>query len=200
MSSGDGGQFTAIIPTYNSDGTVGKYTVFQTFCVDTSHYFTPGQTYNYVISDQTSYGKGNYISIGTAYLYNDFINHTLPGYSFAGGTSQNTDAGLLQSVLWALQGESWQNSQNYVNSSNPFYNDIIKEFGSLQAAEAASDGAYGVEALDIYDSSGDACQSQLIEVASPVPEPSTIWAGLLIIIPLGVGVFRSFQKSRSLVV
>ena len=156
-SYGDGGQFTAAT---SDNGT------FETFCVDTSHYFTPGDTYTYTIGNQTYDGSGNYLTAGTAYLYSQFLGNTLPGF-----TENPTDAGLLQYTIWGLQNESTTD----FNSSNPFYVDILNEFGSITSAQTNSAGSYGVSVMYLTDGNGNTCQSQLIETKT-VPDSSNTLA------------------------
>jgi len=187
-SSGNGGQFTGI---YVSDvnNTLEPNTSFQTFCIDTTHSFYPGSVYHYTIGNQTYDGSGNNISLGTAYLYYSFINHTLPGYTFNGGTAQLNSAGLLQDVLWGLEGESSGNSLSYFNSSNPFYNDVLDHFGTIQAAQVDANGFYGVQVLNLYDDCGIG-QSQLTINTRwnppTVPENGTLLvSSFLLLIPIG---------------
>ncbi len=157
-SYGDGGQFTA---TTSDNGT------FQTFCVDTSHYFTPGGTYNYTIGNNQTYdGSGNYLTAGTAYLYSQFLGNTLPGF-----TENANDAGLLQDTIWGLQNELTTD----FDSSNPFYVDILNEFGSIASAQTNSAGSYGVSVMYLTDDDNNICQSQLIETKT-VPDSSNTFA------------------------
>lgn len=188
-SSGDGGQFTAQPVNKNGQATGPS---FQTFCVDVSHTFNPGQQYSTTVGQSTYNGSGNNISIGTAKLYSSFCNGNLPGYSFGGGASQLTDAGLLQDVIWGLEGEQFGNSQSYVNSHNPFYNDVVNWFGSFDAAKVDANGAFGVSVLHLTDSNGGIAQSQLID---SVPEPGQFIAcGALAICGLGVYIARRNMK------
>jgi hypothetical protein len=185
-SSGVGGQFTAQPVNKNGQSTGPSY---QTFCVDVSHTFNPGQEYSTTVGQSTFNGSGNNISIGTARLYSSFRNGTLAGYSFSGGSSQLTDAGLLQDTIWALEGESEGNSLSYMNNKNPFYNDVVGWFGSFDAAKVDANGAFGVGVLHLADNNGGIAQSQL----TTVPEPGQLIAcGVLAF--CGVGVYIARRK------
>jgi len=52
---------------------------------------------------------------------------------------------------------------------------------------------YGPAGATIIDSLPDAAQPTL----APVPEPSTVVAGLLMLLPLGAGAFRALRKERT---
>ncbi len=168
-SYGDGGQFTAVTDV---NGT------FQTFCVDTSHQFTPSSTYYYTIGNQTYNGSGNYISIGTAYLYSSFLNGTL-GY-----TPSLTSAGFLQNAIWSLEGEtSWM-------ENNPYYNILLSVYGTIDAARANANGAYGVGVMYLTDRSGcQTYQSQLIQTRCSVPERGT-WIVSLMLFVVMFAIYR----------
>ena len=181
-----GGEFQAIT---GGNGT------FQTFCIDTHHSFTPGKSYNYTISSHTTTGN---ISVGTAWLYNEFLNKTLVGYNFKGGRDERDDATLLQAVLWKLEGMSHDNSSSLCNNSNPFYKAVTDEFGSFTKAQHDSGGAYGVYVMNLYSGTNPNCnpaQSQLVRVC--VPEPATVAAGVLMLLPLGVSAFRIVRRKKA---
>jgi len=150
-SYGSGGQFTAVT---SGNGT------FQTFCIDTSHEFTPGTSYNYSIGNYTYVGSGNQLTIGVAYLYNSFLEGNLNGYQYGDANS----AGSLQNVIWSLQNESYGNSEASFVSGNPFYNDLITQFLTINNAELSSNGAYGIEVMNLYDCNNNQIQSQLVSV------------------------------------
>src|SRR5580658_7707016 len=90
-SYGDGGEFNAVpnatLLSFNPTlAGYSPYTAnlnlsagspnFQTFCVETEEYFTPGDTYNvvasYEILPDDQFPSGNPITMGTAWLYSQF--------------------------------------------------------------------------------------------------------------------------------
>ena len=167
MSAGSGGQFTAVT---SDNGT------FQTFCVDVNHEFTPGTTYNYTVGNQTYMGSGDYLSVGTAYLYSQFLNGNLAGYNY----SDPNSAGSLQNVIWSLQNETFGNSQASFVAGNPFYNDVVIQFGNIVNAELPAGGTYGVDVMNLYDVNCNQVQSQLVLV----PEHGSLFVSLFLLIPL----------------
>ncbi len=192
-----GGEFKAVT---SGNGT------FQTFCIDVGHDFYPGRTYNYTLSQQTFVGSGNNISIGTAWLYSQFLNGTLSGYNYTDGSANTSSATKLQSVFWGLENSSYGSSLSYFNNSNPFYSAVVTEFGSLAAAEAdaGANNIYGVEVMNLYsgnDPSKNLAQSQLVRVPLPptasVPEPSTIVAGALLLLPLSISAVKILRRKQA---
>ena len=184
---------------------------FETFCIDPSHSFTTGKKYNYTISQNTTdpnisytYNKWgqktkvttvNYISIGTAFLYSEFLDNDF-------GTWSSSKSTLLQNTFWALEGEI-SNISSILNTGNMFYNDLIAQFGSIGNAEkdAGADNIYGVAVMNLYDpKTGALAQSQLVRCYTPpvvsVPEPSTVVAGALLLLPLGVSVLKVLRRKQ----
>ncbi len=187
-----GGEFTAVSTpgldaAYMYTGsqvvqTVGGNVGFQTFCLQTSVDFYPGNTYNYLAASLNTVGSpqnGIPLSAGVAWLYGEFAQGKLNGYDYANsgtGTTtaglsatRQTDAGALQAAIWALMGEAVYGDGKYVTptaANNIFYADALNEFGgSLALADAsvtaASYGLYNVGILNLSDSSGSA-QNQLV--------------------------------------
>jgi hypothetical protein len=192
-----GGEFKAVT---SANGT------FQTFCIDVGHSFKSGKTYDYTISQQTYANSGNNISIGTAWLYSQFLDGALTayGYHYTDGSQNVYSATLLQSVLWGLEGEHYGTSANYFNINNPFYNAVVSKFGSLSLAEvdAGANNIYGVAVMNLFatNNTSQLAQSQLIRIPitkKPVPEPSTIVAGALLLLPLGVSALRIVRRKQA---
>ncbi len=197
-----GGEFKAVT---SANGT------FQTFCIDVSHSFKSGTTYDYSISQQTYAGSGNSISIGTAYLYNQFLDGTLNGYNYTDGSGNISSATLLQNTFWALEGEI-SSSSVFVNS-NPFYLDLLSAFSGITTAQkllnaeanAGANNIYGVAVMNLFatNNPNQLAQSQLVRVPLPgthtsVPEPSTIVAGALLLLPLGVSALRIVRRKQAM--
>jgi hypothetical protein len=206
-----GGEYTAVT---SSLGT------FQTFCLELNVNFTPGNQYNYIINTGAVPGdtgadaynqkpltgpvatSGPYnmdnISIGTAWLYSQFRAGTLKDSS-GGAYSTASDEGVLQQAFWYLEDEenstSPDNGQTIVGDQSN--NTFIKKAESalnmtLAQLEADSNGAYGVVALNLYDGSGNFAQNQL----AMVPEPATIVAGALLLLPFGLSTLRILRRTR----
>jgi len=185
---------------------------FDTFCVSIDTTFTPGTSYNYAISPTIVVTSGdppglNYVTVGTAYLYNQFL-HNNPNYA---GVA-NADA--VQATIWYFQnllftaasggsaGGTWDQEDGA--NLTTLINGPAGNNGILQEVEAAThlslsqllangNGAYGVEALNLYDSTGAAHQPQLIEV----PEPTTMISGALLLLPFGASTLRILRRNRA---
>ena len=186
---------------------------FETFCIDPSHSFTTGKTYNYTISQNTTdpnvskigrktVYKDNFISIGTAFLYSQFLDGNL------GDGWTKSDSTLLQQTFWALEGEI-SNVSSILNTGNTFYNDLITQFHNISAAEAdaGEDNIYGVAVMNLYsirNGKTTLAQSQLVRIPTcpppvSVPEPSTIVAGALLLLPLGVSALKILRRKQATV-
>jgi len=193
-SYGVGGEFTAKIvdsatgPDLNSNlayyddttSNIGDYDPsFQTFCLEYTEYFNTNTLYNVTISDRAINGGagagpgGDPISVGTAWLYQQFATGALDNYNYA--PDRSTSAQYLQEIIWYLESEIPLSS---ISGSNPFDEMLITQFGSINNAMANNNGTYSVAVLNIYGLNGCLRQDQLILV----PEPSTLillGAGLL---------------------
>ena len=210
-SSGSGGEFNAVttggsfLADYAASTStgVGAGTGFETFCIDASHYWYSGVTYSATLGSTTYAGSGNQISLGTCYLYSQFAAGTLSGYNYSTfGTARKTSAGLLQNTLWALEGEI--SSAGIFVTGNAFYNDLISTFGTIANAEGnAGTNNFGVAVLQL-SCSGVIGQSQLVETVppsqshsqTPIPEPSTVIAGVLLLLPFGVSTLRILRRNK----
>ena len=159
---------------------------FNSFCLERNEYINLGSTYSYTVSDRTDgglSGPNDPISIGTAWLYSNFRNGGLAGYSST--TSQQTD---LQNTIWYLEGEltslgnlSWLNlAQSTLGGSVNLFSD--------------ANGAYNVGVWNLFDANGGHAQSQLGAV--PVPETSTWVTGLALLLPFGASTLRVLRPNK----
>lgn len=159
--SASGGEFKLVT---DSNGT------FNSFCIEHNEFVSLGGTYTYSISGGAI--AGGYtgatagtdpISIGSAYLYRNFIDNTLSGYTHS-AANQND----LQNAFWWLEGELGvaQNNPSYDPSTNPFLTAAKTALSkaSLSDLQADSSGAYGVYAMNMYNSDGTKAQDQLIAI------------------------------------
>ncbi len=168
----------------------GSFTAFDTFCIEMNQYINVGSTYSYTIANGSDGGVNSPnltpVSIGTAWLYSQFRNGTLPG--FTGTEAQQTD---LQNAIWYCQGELSSLGQNQ------WLTDAENSLGRSQTGLLANgNGAYGVDVWNLYDPcSGAQCQSQL--GIQTVPEPATWWVSLFILLPFGLATLKSFRRDAT---
>jgi hypothetical protein len=174
-----GGEFNAVT---TPDSFLSSYATaaiinggFETFCVETTVFFTPGVSYSYTLANQDSQGRA--LSKGAAYLYYEFGKGLLSDYNYlsTGSPSRNTDAGELTAAIWWFQGNQtggsgFRTSGNI--TSDPFYTDAITALGGSTAAFDANNGFYGVEILQLTDASGHCKQNQLV-LTPPTTVPET---------------------------
>jgi len=202
-----GGEFTAAANANPSSAGLGT---FQTFCIEDSEMIGLGASYYYRINSgaiaggvsgvdaidaATGMPKDN-ISIGTAWLYSQFRAGTLAGY--AAGLPGN--AGVLQDAIWMLEGEYGPTATVHTyDPTNPYLVAAKAALGMTDAQlQADSNGAYGVVSLNLYtslDQNGNPtglAQDQL----AIVPEPTTIIAAALLVLPFGVSTLRFRRKQR----
>jgi len=180
----DGGEFTALtapasFAQFYAPSTrvaMGSQTGFQTFCVEADVYFWPGVTYDYTLGNVDS--QGRLLTEGAAYLYSQFAQGVLSGYDFNnnGAVSRSQDAGLLQSAIWYLQGgQSGGGSFGFGGAGNPFY-DLAATALGVNVGTAASPDQFGVQIMELRDSSQNAYQNQLVYSGDPVPDHgTTLW-------------------------
>ena len=182
---------------YNS-GLIGQ-TYFQTFCIEYNEEFSPGTSYGVAISSRAMNGgeppNGDPLSIGTAWLYNQFAAGTLSGYNYTYGTSsRENSAGALQQAIWWLEGENNGVRNSFINTAEEaLYGGL---HGSAQDALIVGDanGAYGVVALNL--GAPGQVQDQLF-IDKPVPEPTTMIVGALLLLPFGASTLRILRKNRA---
>ena len=175
--------------THATDGSSWGYSsglngqlYFQTFCIE-SMVYTPGVSYSVTPSPT--------ITIGTAYLYSQFAAGTLSGYNYTYGSGRSTAAGALQQAIWWLEGQT-----GGVNNSFVALAESALSLNDTTILNNAA-GAYGVVALDLGGS--DPAQDQLAVDAAvvPVPEPTTVVAGALLLLPFGVSALRILRRNRT---
>jgi hypothetical protein len=211
-SYSDGGEFNAVpnAALLSVNPTLAGYTAltadlaagnpnFQTFCIETGEYFYPGTTYNVTISQKILYDGGQFpngepITTGTAWLYSQFAAGTLSGYDY-NDSGRAASAGDLQQAIWYLQGEE-ASLVNGGADGTAFFNTAVTALGG--AVNYAANGAYGVVALNLWDSSNNGAQDQLMVVPGPssVPEPSAVSFGLLFLLLPGMYKVRAFIRRQ----
>lgn len=194
----DGGEFTA----NTSQNFLGSYAStavlnggFETFCVQSTVDFYSGNTYSYVLTNTDSAGQP--LTLGAAYLYQEFATGNLAGYDYLNTDPTNTrltDAGELQLALWTLQGQTVPSGFPSL-STDPFYNLAITDLGGTSAAFADNNGTYGVDIIQLYDANGAPAQAQLVLT----PEPPTIllfvFAGILMVLFNRRKMLRGLQQA-----
>ena len=220
-----GGEFTAvlsgnsslsstILSQYSPNAVVtlnNGQTGFETFCTEYTVEFTPGTTYSASIGSTIVSGSGNApLAQGVAWLYMQFATGNLAtyastqfgssyssgDYNYSVGSSRETCADELQNAIWYLQGEvSGQ-------GTDPFVELVEKVFGNLSTAEESTTATgasnFGVDVLNLCGTNNSTAfaQDQLVYVGA-VPEPSTIAAGAMLLLPLGWTTVRALRSRKN---
>jgi hypothetical protein len=154
--SGVGGEFQVTGPTAD------PYQ-FETFCVEQTEYFTPGNQY-YIggISNVTRSG-GLSLNEKVAYLYTMFRQGTLSGYS-----NDAVDAGLLQNAIWAFMADA-----GAVNAGNEFM--VLANANVGTGHGTGWTGMGNVVVLNLYSTSTNGTYSgNAQDQLALVPEPSSM--------------------------
>ena len=232
-TSSYGGEFSAVVTggaNYASQySSLAKTTVdvngqnttgFQTFCVEMSTSFQPGQTYSSTIGNSIVSSSGSTpLTVGVAWLYMEFATGGLAtagntyglgsaDYDYTTGTGRETSADELQDAIWYLQNEVnssdvniTQNNLYKFNLSNPtsdpFLQLVEDKFGSkYDESDAVYGNNFGVQVLNLYTTNSD-CQTVYAQdqlIYCPVPEPANFAAAAMLLLPLGLTALRTFRK------
>lgn len=168
----------------------GTGLTYTTFCIEYTEHFTFGSTYSAKLnSGSVAGGAGGAqngfdpISVGTAWLYRQWTDGKI-------NASLGSD---VQKAIWALENEQ---PDNYLFGTirslleAQFLTTDISVF-----RKDATVGEFGVYALNVNDGYTRA-QDQLVAVPVAVPEPSTMAAGALLLLPFGVGILRSLRRNK----
>jgi len=156
---GWGGEFAAsasgltLSPAYNNllDTNVAAGS-FVTFCIELNQDISAATAYNYTVSNSLDFTSTSTeaLTIGTAYLYSQFVDGTLSGYTYPTQAQLNaaaptTTTGMntaqissmnLQDAFWDLQGETLGSDNDNLtvidsasSLSNPFIQLVAQQFG-----------------------------------------------------------------------
>lgn len=177
-----GGEFRATIVS-DLTGVVGPS--FLTFCLEKNENLLGNNAvYNAIISDSANLGglgggSPDPLSLGTAYLYSQFRQGLL-----ATPVDSDVRGGLFQQAIWALEDEEAAPAAG----ANLYY-DLAK---TVAGWNTDANGAYGVVVLQLYGPNGDLRQ----DVLGIVPEPTTVMAGALLLLPFAASTIRILRKKR----
>lgn len=206
FQNGVGGEFNAATMPFGSSPNLGS---FATFCIEDGEFIgqPPSGPYTYTINtgavtggpgaNATDSAPGHTgltmdnVSIGTAWLYSQFSAHTLTldtGLGTYFDANREANAGELQQAIWFLEDEAPGVDNGYVALVQTALGNL-----TLPQVEADSNGAYGVVALNLFDSNGNLAQDQLAVNPQlvPAPEPATTACFML-----GLGAWACFQRLK----
>ena len=214
------GQLTITAPNYPPDQAgpylvynltpstgVTPASSFQTFCIGSQVDYSPGSSYGYQISSTvqpSAVGAPGYVTWGTAWLYNQFLNGAWSlGGNLNSVAAPSAESDGLQVAIWDLQNQSLNNitfssgtSLSAIDSwATYFLESATNAAGSGVNVGGNAAGAFGIYALNMYSDSGVPTDSLNVPYAQPelvrvIPEPGTVFAGILMLVPLGLSILR----------
>jgi hypothetical protein len=163
---------------------------FQTFCVERNEYITPNTTFDVTLNNTTMFSAIP-LTIGAAYLYQQFAMGTLAGYNYSNSPLGSRAFGThgsayeLQQAIWYFMGEySFNPYNNYMNGTvavpaNPLnaYTGTAVQILNLWAPGQPHDPAHSFQ--------------DLLVLTSRVPEPST-----LALAGLGAAALLAFRRRK----
>lgn len=177
QSGFEGGEFTAFgtpfLTHYDMDARAQSASGawgFQTFCLERNEYINLPGTYNYTVTSSANAGgvgggSPDPLSIGTAWLYNQFASGVLAGYQYdetAASPTRAAHAKLLQNAIWWLEDELTL-TVSQINA-NMFIGAVLGQFSSAAIAKGdAVAGAYGIYVLNLTQN-GSRKQDQLVKI------------------------------------
>jgi len=155
--TGGGGEFKATIWDIgpNPDVPLMKW---NTFCLERSIRLGFTLKYDFTIDPERVYAggpdggadpaPGDPISIGTAFLYSQFLNHTLP-YAYGNPVQRETDATFLQVAIWWLEDEVALTATQQAN--NPFLAYANNQLpGGMADLKSNNNGQYPVDVVNVW--------------------------------------------------
>ena len=150
---------------YQIGGPFGSIGNFQTFCVEEGEYVYQNTTFDVTLSQESIF-TGKPLTMGAAWLYDQFQTQQLSDYNW---TPRNgTDVQQLQNAIWYFMGVGPNDGDKYILAAD-------YQFGSDLNALQASNGAYGVNVMNLWvpgevGTEAGARQDMLV----CVPEPGTL--------------------------
>jgi hypothetical protein len=133
--------FQSILSHYDASTIVNGG--FETFCLSS--------TTELLGNPQNATLTPNGVTLGTAWLYSQFVNQTLAGYTWAPGAGRVASAWDLQNAIWELQGTPVYD----LAAAAGYYNLAVAFFGGAANAELAANGVYNIDAFVLTHNNAD---------------------------------------------
>ena len=211
--NGPGGAFIIDVTVATSlamQQVQGSGDPFTSFCIEKNEYFVLGSGYSVTVDNAAIKGglggpQPDPLSMATAWLYSQFRANTLAasvlaqtGATWTPGTNPGGDQ--LQDAIWFFEQENagYGAGTALITTAKKVLGYTLNAAGDAAAIAADANGAYGVRALNLYTVNGSGQisvynQSQL----AMVPEPTTMIAGALLLLPFGASTLRILRKNRT---
>jgi hypothetical protein len=191
-------------PTVAFNQVFSQGNTFISFCVERNEYIdlSGNQGYRAVVNSAAvgggvGGGSPDPICLATAWLYSTFRASGSTGLDalfIANETGANNAVKInkgrdsLQQAIWFLEAEvGGAGSGAYLVTA------ASSALGATYLNNAG--GAYGVRVLNLYSDDGLTQKNQ--DMLAMVPEPTTIIAGALLLLPFGASTIRFIRKNRA---
>jgi hypothetical protein len=165
---------------------------FYTFCLAEPVTFDIGATYSYeidtVVQPPSSGTYFNYVSCGTAWLWDSWRQGSIG----SGNTVNDPLNDAVQEAIWYLQDNG--NTITGGSQADTYVQAAITACGGTLADAQQPNVGGDAYAFNLYttDKSGRVYAQPLLAV----PEPSTVVAGALLLLPFGVSTLRILRKKQ----
>lgn len=172
-----GGPFSAVT---NFKGT------FNTFCIERNEFLTLGNTYDVTLNSAAvgggiGGGSPDPLSLGAAWLYSYYSRGILANFA-----NTQADVSDLQIAIWMFEQElSAGDGTGLYDLNNKYYKAAV---AAGQTGANAPVGYLGVQVMNLTEN-GVKKQDLLV-----VPEPSTMIAGALLLLPFGASAARILRR------
>ncbi len=160
------GELNWVLDNYDSKAKSADGNWFGTFCIEKNEYFQNNGDHDVVLNDGSVNGGvsgavngKDTISVGTAYLYEQFALGSLTGFDY--DRSKTGSGSLLQNTIWYLEGE--------INLSDVGGSTFLDLVDGLFTSPLANFTGSAVKAMNLTRPDGRRGQDQLVYTAS-VPD------------------------------